>query len=300
LLRWRLILGVAFAAALAALCWLDVQAGRPGAIVAVVALVIAALAAGELRRMYQLRGVELPASAVVLAAVLPVAVSSVPAFFPRLQLNPTLGSAGWLALGLAAALVASFVGEMRRFESTGTAIARVAHLSLAALYLGGMMGMLVQLRLVLAPGSIDGWRGLFPLLSTIATVKLSDIGQYVVGRTIGRRKLAPTISPGKTWEGAVGGIALATVVAALAMALVSPAAPGWRREYLWVLGAYASTVAVAGLCGDLAESLLKRDAGVKDSSAWMPGFGGVLDLLDSVLFAVPVAYVWWVSGLLEI
>jgi phosphatidate cytidylyltransferase len=71
-------------------------------------------------------------------------------------------------------------------------------------------------------------------------------------------------------------------------------APDWG----WII--YALLVSIAGLLGDLAESLLKRDAGVKDSSTWMPGFGGALDLLDSILAAAPVAYVWWVAGLVGV
>jgi phosphatidate cytidylyltransferase len=147
-----------------------------------------------------------------------------------------------------------------------------------------------------APNSVAGWQGVYPLLATIATVKLSDIGQYAVGRTIGRHKLAPLISPGKTWEGAVGGIGLATLIAAALIYAINDRY-GIQPAHFLVVWCFALTVAVAGLLGDLAESLLKRDAGVKDSSDWMPGFGGVLDLLDSILFAGPVAYMWWVVGL---
>ncbi|HEX6960282.1 MAG TPA: phosphatidate cytidylyltransferase [Lacipirellula sp.] len=296
MLRWRLILGVVFVAALVGLCWLDVSIARPGLVLAVLAIVLATLAAGEMRRLYVQRGVVLSSSAVYMGALLPVVVSSVPVAFPILQLNPTLGSAGWLAMGLAFGMMAAFAGEMRRYDAPGYSILNVAHASLSVLYIGGLIGMLVQLRLVHAPGELGGWRGLYPLLATIATVKLSDIGQYVVGRTFGRHKLAPRISPGKTWEGAVGGIGLATLIAAAIFTGLNQGSRGFRVEYFLMVWAFTLTVAVAGLIGDLAESLLKRDAGVKDSSDWMPGFGGVLDLLDSILFAAPVAYMWWVVG----
>jgi phosphatidate cytidylyltransferase len=287
LLRWRLTLGIVFVAALTALCWLDAQAGRPGIVLAGLAITVAALAAGEMRRLYRQRGVELSTSAVYMGALLPVIVSSVPIFFPLLQLNPTLGCAGWLAMGLAFGLMAAFAGEMRRYDAPGQSIINVAHAALSVLYIGGLVGMLVQLRIVNAPNKVSGWLGLYPLLATIATVKLSDIGQYIVGRTIG-----------KTWEGAVGGILLATLIAAAAMATLNQGTSGLRPSYFLVVWCFALTVAVAGLLGDLAESLLKRDAGVKDSSDWMPGFGGVLDLLDSILFAGPVAYIWWAIGFL--
>jgi phosphatidate cytidylyltransferase len=287
---------VVFVAGLAGLCWLDASIARPGLILAVLAVILAGLAAGEMRRLYAQRGVVLSSSAVYMGALLPVVVSSMPIVFPILQLNPTIGSSGWLAMGLAFGMMAAFAGEMRRYDAPGYSILNVAHASLSVLYVGGLVGMLVQLRLVHAPGEIGGWRGLYPLLATIATVKLSDIGQYVVGRTFGRHKLAPLISPGKTWEGAVGGIGLATLIAAAVFAWLNQGVRGFRPEYFLMVWAFTLTVAVAGLIGDLAESLLKRDAGVKDSSDWMPGFGGVLDLLDSVLFAAPVAYMWWVVG----
>jgi phosphatidate cytidylyltransferase len=296
LLRWRLILGVVFVAALAGLCWLDAVVARPGSVLMVLALAVAALAAGEMRRLYSQRGVVLASSSVYLGALLPVIVSGVPVVFPGVGVNATIGYFGWLAFGLCFGLMAAFAGEMRRYDAPGYSIVNVAHAALSALYIGGLVGMLVQLRIVHAPNSVAGWRGLYPLVATLATVKLSDIGQYVVGRTFGRRKLAPLISPGKTWEGAVGGIVLATLIAAAAIDAVHVNVHGVRPAHFLVVWCFTLTVAVAGLIGDLAESLLKRDAGVKDSSDWMPGFGGVLDLLDSILFAGPVAYMWWVVG----
>lgn len=298
MLRWRLILGVAFVAALTALCWLDAEASLPGVYLASLAIVVAALAAGEMRRLYRQRGVELSTSAVYMGALLPVIVSCVPVVFPVVGGMPTTGYLGWLALGLVFGLLAVFAGEMRRYDTPGQSIINVAYAALSVLYIGGLVGMLVQLRLVNAPNNLGGWRGLYPLLATIATVKLSDVGQYAVGRMFGKRKLAPLISPGKTWEGAVGGIVLATLIAAFIMAALNQGVRGLRLSYFPFVWCFTLTVAVAGLLGDLAESLLKRDAGVKDSSDWMPGFGGVLDLLDSLLFAAPVAYLWWVIGIL--
>jgi phosphatidate cytidylyltransferase len=294
-----LILGVVFAVALVGLCWLDAVNPRPGAVLLVVAAALAALAAGEMRRMYAQRGVVLRSSSVYMGALLPVLVSGAPAVFPKVMLNPTVGAFGWLAFGLCFGLMAAFAGEMRRYDAPGHSIVNVAHAALSVLYVGGLIGVLVQLRIVNAPGDVSGWKGLYPLLATIVTVKLSDIGQYVVGRTLGKHKLAPLISPGKTWEGAVGGILLATLLAAMLINFLNGRINGFHPAAFVVIWGFAITVAVAGLIGDLAESLLKRDAGVKDSSDWMPGFGGVLDILDSVLFAGPVAYMWWVIGILR-
>jgi phosphatidate cytidylyltransferase len=292
-----LILGAVFVAALAGACWLDASLRPFGAILASLAVLITPLAAGEMLRLYRERGVAPSPASVYAGTLLPVALSGVPIFIPAVQRGPVLGNAGWLAIGLALGLMAAFAGEMRRYETPGKSIANVAHAALAVLYIGGLVGMLVQLRLVSHAGGVGGWRGLIPLLATIATVKLSDIGQYAVGRTWGRHKLAPRISPGKTWEGAIGGIMLATVVAGLVMAALGQGPHRWRAASLLMDWGFAFSVAIAGLVGDLAESLLKRDAGVKDSSDWMPGFGGVLDLLDSILFAAPVGYLWFVFGL---
>jgi len=112
----------------------------------------------------------------------------------------------------------------------------------------------------------------------------SDTGAYYVGRAIGKHKLAPTISPGKTWEGVVGG-----VLAALALAAV---AHFWFFRELplkWALP-LAAVMAALGIFGDLTESALKRGAGAKDAAKILPGHGGVLDRLDSLLFNAPLIY----------
>jgi phosphatidate cytidylyltransferase len=112
----------------------------------------------------------------------------------------------------------------------------------------------------------------------------SDTGAYYVGRALGKRKLAPTISPGKTWEGVIGG-----VVAALAMAAL---AHFWffRELPLKYILPLAVIMTVVGILGDLAESALKRGAGAKDAANILPGHGGILDRLDSLLFNAPLIY----------
>jgi phosphatidate cytidylyltransferase len=298
-LRWRLILGVVLIAAGTGLCWLDAQGPRPGIYLGALAVVLAWLCAGELLAMFRARGFDPTAKSFYAAAILPVAFSCVPIVLFKITFNYTMGAHGWLSMGMAAGLATVLFSEMRRFDAPGQAIINVALKTFAVVYLGGCLGTLVQLRLVRAPGDISGFRGLQPLLLCLATVKLSDICQYAVGRTLGRHKLAPKLSPGKTWEGAIGGIALACAIVSLAINL---RLFGWKEmpwQSLAVMAAFTGSVAVAGLFGDLAESLLKRDAGVKDSSTWMPGFGGVLDLLDSVLLAGPVAYLWFVNGFLD-
>lgn len=135
--------------------------------------------------------------------------------------------------------------------------------------------------------------GVVFVLSLLAIVWVADIGAYFAGKAFGRHKLAPSISPGKTWEGALGGLAL-TLIFAIAMHFLRAAQPnyftvdallyGTARMLVWV----ACLVAFSVL-GDLFESLLKRQAGVKDSSNLLPGHGGVLDRIDAMLPVLPLA-----------
>lgn len=144
-------------------------------------------------------------------------------------------------------------------------------------YVGLPLGMLVSVQ------AINGPRATLLLL---ATVVLSDTAQYYSGRTFGRRPLAPTISPKKTIEGAIGGLIFGTLFMAIAGPLVLP---GLAPVPMAVLGL---TIVVLGICGDLFESRLKRDANLKDSSSLIPGHGGVLDRIDALLFAAPAYYMY--------
>lgn len=146
----------------------------------------------------------------------------------------------------------------------------------AVLYLGVTGACLGWLRLV--PGNDLGWR---LILLFFGTIWLGDSGAYYVGRSFGRHKMSPRTSPNKTWEGLAGGT-LATLVAAVGLGSLL------RVDLPWpVLLGVAAIIAVAAPVGDLIESLFKRDTGVKDSSALLPGHGGLLDRTDSLLFAAP-------------
>jgi phosphatidate cytidylyltransferase len=146
-----------------------------------------------------------------------------------------------------------------------------------AVYVGMPLGMLVAIHARL------GWRA---TLLLIGTVIVSDTAQYYAGRLFGRRKLAPSISPGKTIEGAIGGVVFATAFMVLVGQRVMPSV---GAAQLLVLGLL---VVVLGICGDLFESRLKRVAGVKDSSSLIPGHGGALDRIDALLFAVVPFYLF--------
>ena len=145
----------------------------------------------------------------------------------------------------------------------------------APIYIGAPLGMLVALQMLSGPKAT---------LLLIATIVVSDSAQYYTGRAFGRRPLAPTISPKKTVEGAIGGIVFGALFMAVAMTFVFPVTPTSVRVLLGLV------VVLLGIAGDLFESRLKRLAGMKDSSALIPGHGGVLDRIDALLFAIPVFY----------
>jgi len=147
----------------------------------------------------------------------------------------------------------------------------------AAVYIGMPLGMLV---------AVHGLLGWSATLLLIGTVVVSDSMQYFTGRLLGRHPLAPAISPKKTIEGAIGGVVFGTVFITLVGARVLPFS-GYAP--LIILGLL---VVVLGICGDLFESRLKRTAGMKDSSALIPGHGGVLDRIDALLFAVAPFYLY--------
>jgi phosphatidate cytidylyltransferase len=224
-----------------------------------------------------------------------VAANGVPAFGPAQWTQSSLDRFGWPLAAFAAAVLAAFICEIVRYKAPGRAAVNLALTIFSFAYIGLLLTFVVQI--AFGPGG----QGLLALLSLIVVVKMGDTGAYTVGRLIGRHKMTPQLSPGKTWEGAAGAMVFAVVGSGLVFSLLRPrlmpgAAPG-PSTWQWI--AYGLLLGVAGMLGDLAESLLKRDAGQKNSSTWMPGLGGVLDVLDSILFAAPVAYLCWATGLVR-
>jgi len=289
-LRARVISGTTAAAvvlaALAADAW---WAGRAaGSVVAAVVLVLVLLATDEVVAMARAKGYQ-PRRGVALLcgaglAVMPLVQRHAPgsaAFGPLLWLAAALGAALW---------------QQARHQRTTQAAANVGLTLLAIVYVGGLASFLLRLRLL-----VDGPGGVALLLYSVFLVKINDIGAFFTGRTWGRHKLIPWLSPAKTWEGLAGGL-VTTVACGLAggWALyaggLSPAgsAPaGW----LGLCAGFGLLMGLVSVAGDLAASLLKRDAEVKDSSTLIPGLGGVLDVLDSPLLAAPLAWAFWYTVL---
>jgi len=215
----------------------------------------------------------------------------------------------WLTLVLAVLLVLGFL-ELRRLTWALPRVGpRVAVMVGGVIVLAGGLFALLYLTTYLqghgefiAPGAqVWPWLriNIYPwIFMALVPTWASDIAAYVVGSLIGRRKLAPRISPGKTWEGTLAGF----IAAAIAVWFVGTQvfSPGLPTE---VLAPLALVIGPAGLCGDLLESALKRAAGVKDSGTIFPGHGGVLDRIDSLLLVAPVvalALNAYRSGMMEL
>jgi phosphatidate cytidylyltransferase len=291
MLRWRLLLGTLLTAALVGLCWLDCHAQFPGAWLLPVAIGFALLATHEVLALAAAAGLR-PVPWPVYAGNLLLVVSPwLPRTFAGNTSLATSDAGTWALLALGAGLILIFVAEIRRYQRPGGAVANIASALFALVYVGLMFHFVVRLRL--------SW-GVAALGSMLLIVKASDVGAYTVGRLIGRHKMAPRLSPGKTIEGCAGALVFAALAAWLCWAWLA-AGPAGPRSGLpvwsgWLI--YGILLGIAGMLGDLAESLLKRDVGRKDSSDWLPGFGGVLDIVDSLLLAAPVAWACWQFGLL--
>ncbi|MCG3138006.1 MAG: Phosphatidate cytidylyltransferase [Phycisphaerae bacterium] len=170
-------------------------------------------------------------------------------------------------------------------HSTQHGLANMAVSTLILMYMGILPSFLISLR-----GSLPGAVGAYAVIMSVAVIKCTDIGAYFTGITLGKTKLIPEISPGKTVEGLLGGMVWA-VIASWILAYYLP----WGTNNPQPISTYQAAIfgllmAIVGQIGDLVESVIKRDASSKDSGKVLPGFGGFLDLLDSPVFAAPLAY----------
>jgi phosphatidate cytidylyltransferase len=199
-----------------------------------------------------------------------------------------VGDLGWPLLTFVAIVMAAFVVRGLQFRTPGTTMATLAGTVLALAYVGLLGSFVIQIRWF--EGRLHG---LMPIVYLIATAKGADTGAYTAGRIAGRHKLWPQLSPNKTVEGAVGGlfagVLASLIVAAIARDLLHVPTLAWPAAV-----GFGVVVGTAAQLGDLMESMIKRDCAAKDASSAVPGFGGVLDVLDSLLFAAPVAYGYWV------
>lgn len=300
-LKYRLTLGPLLIALLIAISWFDQWLqGRaisrfwqavllqreakapPGVAIFVVMVVASVLASRELARILRDKGIMASKRITTTASITGLLVSTiVPADWPAPVGVAAVSSA---AVGVFL-LSLGFYSRHRNVQGT---VAAAGGTLLSFVYLGLMFGFILAIRRE---------HTVWVLLWVILVTKASDIGAFATGKTIGRHKMILWLSPGKTWEGFFGGVVFAAVIGAAGLAglaalhrsqgVAEPVPPAW-------MGAAAGVLfGVTAVMGDLIASLFKRDAGIKDSSTIIPGFGGVLDVIDSPLLVAPVAY-WWV------
>ncbi len=197
----------------------------------------------------------------------------------------------WGMLWLAIALGYCFCAQAVRRGTRG-AVVNIAITLMFIFLAGGLAGYMTRLRM-----EVGGPAGAAIVVFSMLVAKLTDIGAYFTGLVAGRTKLVPWLSPKKTWEGLLGGVLTATL-GALAIGLLLDEFGLVRFDHLRLPAPVALTLfgllmGAFATAGDLAESLLKRDAELKDSGDTIPGMGGVLDVADSALLAAPVAWFYW-------
>lgn len=297
MLHWRLVLSMVFVPTMIALAWLDGQMPVRGVVLVPLAIIVSALAAQELIGLFASAGLRASRWVIHTGCVLVVLANGAAHWLDFAQ-HPAMGYWGLPALAFAIAVGIAFWDGIYRYKQPQDALSRFALATVGVAYVGWLMGFLVQLIWIGPGGRGDGTWGIFALLSLLIVVKLGDVGAYTVGRIVGQTKLAPAVSPGKTIEGLLGGLVFSWLGAAFTWIVLAPWVAGrpisFTPHSAWLAwSAFAVAANLAGTLGDLAESLLKRSVGRKDSSYWMPGFGGVLDILDSVLMAGPVAFCFW-------
>lgn len=203
------------------------------------------------------------------------------------------GQGGWWADHLNAIMpgliaAAIFLGCLFR-SNQERSLGKIAGSFLTVGYVPALMQFFVLLLFTTTPEYSGDGRML--LVFGVLVIKSSDIGAYFTGRAIGKNKLIPVISPAKTWEGVVGGVILSSLVSLLFLFSNSFRLCGIPFEW-WDAVILGVLLGATGVVGDLIESMLKRATGIKDSGSWIRGMGGIMDVLDSPIFALPALYLY--------
>ncbi|MDO5580327.1 MAG: phosphatidate cytidylyltransferase [Planctomycetia bacterium] len=296
MLFWRFIIGVPAILLVALLCWLDANSAIPGLYLLPGFLICVFFICNEILDLLN-SGNVFPRRSTVYLGVFSMM------FLCWLACHRTFSQVadhGWdtaavacvlTLLAMASGTIIAFLGEMARYKAPGGNTINLAGAVFIISYIGMLGCFIIMLRIAYGLGAV---------LSLIIVTKMSDIGAYTVGKIIGRRKLVPGLSPGKTIEGTIGGLFFAILGAWLTLDFIFPVF-FHRTTDTSALGliVFGLLVGATGIVGDLAESLLKRDVGRKDSGRRFPGFGGFLDIFDSLLLAAPVAFGLWAFGFVK-
>jgi len=290
----RILVGAILIAVTMMVLWLDwhmEQAGQPRINVGapertlplralpLTVMVVLLIAAGyrELARLSRQAGLPIFRSMGMLCAV---AIGSLPFWRQVVSIGPYAEALMQLVLG---GVVMLLFADQLIIYRTKDAIRRIGVSLLAVCYLGICGAVIIGIRMDL---------GLKVLVFFLLVVKVTDIGAYFFGTLLGRHKLVPWLSPQKTWEGLIGGLALAAAAGAGFVWVFNPIYAPFGSDLGPIMAAVIAVIlGLFGQGADLCESAIKRDAGIKDAGRVFPAFGGVLDVIDSPLLAAPVAYV---------
>ena len=270
--------------------------GRPGLLLCGLAVILAAMAASELVIMFNNVACRLNHHVIVGATVAMTCTAFAPVLWRDQPFNCPLGHFGWAMAGIVLAIVLAFTYQMRTFNlsqssANGEIIDQLGRSALIFIYLSMLFAFLVPHRLLQDNNAL----GLVTIITLITSTKLADAFAYFIGKRFGTIKLAPKLSPGKTVQGALGAFIGGCIGTAIVIYIVAPGIFSIEvvKPWWWIL-AYGILVTSAGMMGDLAESLIKRNTQTKDSSSWLPGLGGILDIMDSLIFAAPVSFFLWI------
>ncbi|MEE9404715.1 MAG: phosphatidate cytidylyltransferase [Algisphaera sp.] len=285
MLKHRVPSGIAMVAGLLLLIWADDKLGargtlRPGLLLLLALLAVLLLASVELAALLRAKWGRSHAAVLYMGA----AAGLVLTFACPQMPDPRTAAALFATAVAVIMLTAFFTHSFFRQEPQGATTAGAS-----ALFAMGYLGILPGLYLLLRTGgpgvAFSGW----VIAAVLMTTKSCDIGAYFTGRFLGKHKLIPWLSPGKTWEGLAGGMAFSALWAVIFALWGSHLVPD-RAIAWWYAAPAGLLLGFLGQVGDLLASLLKRDAGLKDWAKTIPGFGGVMDVADSVLLVAPAAY----------
>jgi len=190
---------------------------------------------------------------------------------------------------IAVLLLAIFTFSFMRFQEVNDAIATISVQFFSICYIAVPLGLMIKVLYPALSSHFDIRDGRMWFVYLIAITKITDVGAYFGGKLLGRKKLAPILSPGKTIEGAICGFVVA-IGASLLFSILGQHLPEALFDLPFINAFFlGAALSLAGQMGDLSESLLKRDARIKDSNS-LPGLGGVLDMFDSLLFSIPILF----------
>lgn len=287
MLKHRVPSAIMMTAGLLLLMWADDVLGRrgmpPGLILLGLVLVLSAVASIELSALLRAKWGHCSRFSTWGSA----AVGALMVYFLPMLDSPQTAVAVF-GSGVAGVLFFSMFRHSFARKQTEGAAAAGANAAFAMVYLGILPGLYLLMRED-GPGSTGGGYSAWVIAAILLVIKSCDIGAYFTGRFLGKHKLIPWLSPGKTWEGLAGGMGLAGLLA-VGFTLWGNHLVPERAIAVWYALLAGMLLGFLGQVGDLVASLLKRDAGIKDWAATIPGFGGVMDVADSVLIVAPVAY----------